>query len=142
MQACQSTDQARFGNQTIAEAAHDVKMRIEATTPYAIFLMLPIFAALMQLVYRRRKMYYGEHLVFALHLHAFVFFLLLAAAALPQVVRIFMFIAAIVYFGVAMQRVYRGRWWATLLRYFTVGTSYLCFVVLVIMMVLIGAVFI
>ena len=143
--ACEPVNQrikARFGNQTIAEAAHDVKARIEAATPYAIFLMLPIFAALMQLVYRGRKMYYGEHLVFALHLHAFLFFLLLASAALPQVVGFFLFIAAIAYVGVAMQRVYHGRWWATLLRYFAVGTSYLCLVAVVIMTVLVGAVFI
>jgi len=39
--------------------------------PVAMFLMLPLYAAWLKLMYRRR--FYAEHLVFALHLHAFLF---------------------------------------------------------------------
>src|SRR6202000_1217461 len=41
--------------------------------PYAIFVLLPAFAGIMQLAYRQRRMTYGEHFVFSLHLHAFWF---------------------------------------------------------------------
>jgi len=37
------------------------------------FVLLKIFALLLNLLYARRKRYYAEHFVFALHVHAFVF---------------------------------------------------------------------
>ncbi len=43
--------------------------------PYVIFLLLPVFAGIMMLTYRSRRMTYGEHVVFSLHLHAFWFIL-------------------------------------------------------------------
>jgi len=41
--------------------------------PVAMFFTLPLYAAWLKLMYRRR--FYSEHLVFALHLHAFLFFI-------------------------------------------------------------------
>ena len=48
----------------------------------AMFLMMPMFAGLLKLLYRNRGLRYTEHLVFALHLHAF-WSLAMALAALP-----------------------------------------------------------
>jgi len=42
--------------------------------PYVMFLMLPIFAFLLKLLYIRRSRLYVEHLIFSLHVHAFAFF--------------------------------------------------------------------
>ncbi|PSQ85460.1 MAG: hypothetical protein BRD30_10665 [Bacteroidetes bacterium QH_2_63_10] len=42
--------------------------------PYVMFLMLPIFAFLLKLLYIRRGRLYVEHLIFSLHVHAFAFF--------------------------------------------------------------------
>lgn len=42
--------------------------------PYLMFLMLPIFALLLKLLYVRRGRLYVEHLIFSLHIHAFAFF--------------------------------------------------------------------
>ncbi|CAN5538536.1 hypothetical protein BH23BAC4_BH23BAC4_17620 [soil metagenome] len=41
-----------------------------------MFIMVPIFAAMLKLLYIRRDWYYAEHLVFALHVHAFMFVIL------------------------------------------------------------------
>lgn len=41
--------------------------------PYLMFLLLPIFAFLMKLLYVRRGRYYIEHLIFSLHVHALAF---------------------------------------------------------------------
>jgi hypothetical protein len=41
--------------------------------PRAIFLMVPILAAVMLPLYRRQRRYYVEHLLFLLHNHAFAF---------------------------------------------------------------------
>lgn len=42
--------------------------------PYIMFLMLPLFAFLLKLLYIRRSRLYVEHLIFSLHVHAFSFF--------------------------------------------------------------------
>lgn len=42
--------------------------------PYVMFLMLPLFAFLLKLLYIRRGRLYVEHLIFSLHIHAFSFF--------------------------------------------------------------------
>ena len=42
--------------------------------PYLMFLMLPIFAFLLKLLYVRRGRLYVEHLIFSLHVHALAFF--------------------------------------------------------------------
>ena len=52
-----------------------------ANLPRAFFLFLPVFALLLKLLYLRRGILYLDHLVFALHFHAFAF--LVMAAAIP-----------------------------------------------------------
>lgn len=92
--------------------------------PYAIFVLLPAFAGIMQLAYRNRRMTYGEHFVFSLHLHAFWFVAGLVLVALPEpVVAIGQF--AVILYGIwAMRETYGGRWWPTVLRAFFVSTLY------------------
>jgi uncharacterized protein DUF3667 len=92
---------------------------------YAMFCLLPIFALLLALAYRNRRMYYGEHLVFALHVHSFWFlFALIATVLLPDSLAGFFPVAAFGYGMWALQRVYRGRVWATLVRGLAVTTVY------------------
>lgn len=43
---------------------------------YALFLLMPIFALLLQLFYIRRKRFYVEHLIFAVNIHSFVLLIL------------------------------------------------------------------
>jgi hypothetical protein len=45
--------------------------------PRALFLFLPLLAAIMKLMYWRPKRYYVEHLLFLVHNHAFVFLTLI-----------------------------------------------------------------
>jgi uncharacterized protein DUF3667 len=92
---------------------------------YAMFCLLPVFAALLALAYRKRRMVYGEHLVFALHVHSFWFLLaLLAAFLLPESLDDWFPLAALVYGMLAMQRVYGGRWWVTALRGVSIAIAY------------------
>jgi hypothetical protein len=97
---------------------------LQSLAPYAVFLMLPVFAAFTMLAYRRRRMLYGEHLVFALHLHSFWFLALLLLALLPDAVGGWGLLALIGYALWAMRAVYRGRWGPTLLRAALVGVLY------------------
>jgi hypothetical protein len=92
---------------------------------YALFCMLPIFAALLALAYRNRRMYYGEHLVFALHVHSFWFLLALPLSLLLPDSLGGVFPAVAVGYGMwALHRVYRGRLWATALRGLAITTVY------------------
>lgn len=98
--------------------------RFRHSLSYAMFLLLPIFALLLALVYRKRGLYYGEHLVFALHVHSFWFFLAILTVVLPDAISDWLPLCFVVYGFWALQRVYGGRWWATLLRGLTVTTLY------------------
>lgn len=44
---------------------------------WAFFLLLPIFALILKLVYIRRKQNYMRHLVFSIHIHSFIFIVLI-----------------------------------------------------------------
>lgn len=46
--------------------------------PPLIFLMLPVFALLLKALYLNNRIYYAQHFIFALHLHAFAFLVMLA----------------------------------------------------------------
>jgi hypothetical protein len=75
----------------------------------AMFLMVPLFALLHKLVYWNRGLRYTEHLVFALHVHAFWFLALLAT--LPDLAWLsgLAFFAVPLYTFIALKRVYGGR---------------------------------
>jgi hypothetical protein len=46
-------------------------------TPQVVFLLLPVFALLLKLIYLRSKNYYIEHVVFSFYFHSYVYLILL-----------------------------------------------------------------
>jgi Protein of unknown function (DUF3667) len=91
----------------------------------AMFVLLPAFAALMKLAYWKRRLRYTEHLVFALHLHAFWFIALALSIGKLQWVSLPALFAVPVYGLLAMRRVYGGRWGWLVLRAAFVSLVYL-----------------
>lgn len=90
----------------------------------AMFVLMPGFALWMKLAYLGRRMRYTEHLVFALHTHAF-WFIALALALIDQAWLSFAAMIAIPWYGLAaMRRVYGGRRWPRLLRAAFVSSLY------------------
>jgi hypothetical protein len=98
--------------------------RIAGAAPYAVLLMLPVFAGLMQLVYRQRRRAYGEHFVFALHLHALWFFAMLAIHVLPSAAMPWIALATLIHSLLAIEHRHAGRWAATLARSVLVMLAY------------------
>ena len=90
--------------------------RFAANLGAAMFVLLPSFALWLRLAYRNRHLLYTEHLVFALHLHAFWFIAL--AFALPDSVWLATLAISTmpVYAMLALKRVYGGCFWPRLLR--------------------------
>jgi hypothetical protein len=54
---------------------------LKAQLPRLMFVLVPLFAALVGLIFRGRRMRYPQHLAFALHVHAFMFVALLLTLA-------------------------------------------------------------
>jgi hypothetical protein len=106
------------------------KRSLLETMPRMLFALLPIFAGIVALFYRRRK--YPEHLYFAIHLHAFIFLALTAAelmkfTRIPVLVAIATLIAVTwvpVYATLAFRRVYGGSLGRTLIKELAIGTIY------------------
>ena len=90
----------------------------------AVFVLLPVFALYLQLLYFRRT--YGEHFLFALHVHSFAFLaLLLTLLPLPGLLKALVQGSVFVYLLLALHTVYRGPWWQTALKGVAIAVAYL-----------------
>ena len=108
-----------------------LKTGIRQIAPKMLFALLPFYAGILMLFYRRR--HYPEHLYFAIHLHAFVF-LALTLDGLTKFVRIPVLgtvlglatMAWVVCYSVlALRRVYGGMWLATIAKSVAIMCLYL-----------------
>ncbi|TAG03648.1 MAG: DUF3667 domain-containing protein [Betaproteobacteria bacterium] len=91
---------------------------------YSLFLLMPLFALLMKAVYFNRGKTYGEHIVFALHVHAFWLLILLATVLAPGNWGNVLALGMPTYALLAMRRVYGGRWWTIVSRAAVVSGFY------------------
>jgi hypothetical protein len=106
--------------------------------PYGMVVLLPAFALLQYLAYlpgRRRHPQrpsrYAEYLVYAAHLHAFVFLMLIVTVLLPiPPVRWAIAAWILVYAIRAGSRIYGGGWLSVLARLVPVGAVYLLLLLL------------
>lgn len=107
-----------------------MKRGIWETLPRMLFVLLPVFAAIVAVFYRGKK--YPEHLYFAIHLNAFMFIALgvvkltqfLRVPAVTMVVGIVAFVWIPVYATLAFRRVYGGSLALTLAKEVAIGSIY------------------
>lgn len=93
--------------------------------PHMVFLLLPVFAFLLKLLYIRRNRYYAEHFVFALHVHAFTFVLFIIMLAVPwDWINPVLLCWMIAYVWIAMWKVYGQGIVRTTLKWWVLGWSY------------------
>jgi hypothetical protein len=109
----------------LQQQAAELSQRAIGNVGLGMFFILPLFAAGLKLVYLNRGMRYTEHLVFALHLHAFWFMALLFTLGEVGWVQGLAALAMPLYTWLAMRRVYRDRWWTLLLRTGVLALLYL-----------------
>jgi len=108
---------ARIGLKGAAQAGRPdaVAQQMLSLAPNAVFVLLPVFAALLMLAYRSRHMRYGVHFVFSLHMHAFGFLALILLWQLPPPAGVLLGTLVLPAYGFwALRQVYGGRWQATL----------------------------
>ncbi len=120
-----------------------IKDKVFDVLPATMFVLLPIVALLFKFWYLFAKKYYVEHLIFALHNHAFLFVILIimmltnsyaswqeptgegniSTAVVWSNIVLGIWIPA--YLLISLKRVYRQGWWMTVAKYSCIGISYL-----------------
>ncbi len=116
-----------------------VSERVASHAGVVMFVLLPAFAFFLWLLFRRHGLHYTEHLVFALHLHAFWFLL---ATLMMSGVELVVWAGVLVvpaYGVLAMKRVYGGPWWSLLLRAGVLGGVHLVLVAVLVAAVTLAA---
>jgi hypothetical protein len=110
------------------EAARQVISGFLGRVPQMMFVLLPIFAAMLMLLYAGSGRFYVEHFVFALHVHASAFLIYMAMIALARVpaAGAALLCWLMLYVYLAMKKVYRQGWIVTGIKYWVLGLAYLC----------------
>lgn len=109
----------RFSALSSKERSETAKRVFFSYTPYAIFLMMPVFALYLKLLYLGSGRRYGEHFLFALHSNGFAF-LMLSLFMLADgwsIVRLALLAWLVCYLPTAMRRVFGGGRLTTALRW-------------------------
>lgn len=104
----------RWRKDAVAEARR-IGNKMLAMAPYAVLISLPFFAGLLKLLYGRLA--YGAHFVFAMHLHAAWYLMLLVVTLLPWgPIQAGIWFWSNLYPLLALKRVHGSGWPVTLLK--------------------------
>lgn len=105
-----------------SDAEGELNRLVSRRIPQTMFFLVPLLALILKLLYLRRRRFYVEHLVCAVHLHSFGFLTMLvaliarAAGGGALAVKLFngMLLACVVlHLWLALRRVYGQSWLAT-----------------------------
>lgn len=95
---------------------------------WMVFIMMPLLAFILKLLYIRRKYYYVEHLIFSFHTHAFAFLLYIIMILVGHHSEGWIigggFVLLMLYLYKALRRVYGQGRIKTLIKYFLMGIFY------------------
>ena len=105
--------------------------------PYMVLCCIPLFAFVLKILYLRERVFYIDHLVYALHIHTFAYLaimlIVLATMGLNRIVPgllagwivgVLWAIFAVQIF-LSIRRVYRQDWFMTVFKFFVGGFVYL-----------------
>jgi len=103
--------------------------KISRNISYTVFLLLPIFAFYLGLIFKSRRKKYLENIVFSLHFHSFyfilgTFFLLIDKLVFKDIDILLHYVLVILYLVIALKKFYEFSWGKTLLRCFFILSIY------------------
>jgi hypothetical protein len=122
--------------------------KIKEHLPKIIFLLLPVFALSLKLIYVRSKILYIQHLIFSFYFHSFIFFILfidiLLEITLPKSLTeygdtVLFLIPVYLYFG--LKNVYGQTGWKTLIKLFLLSLSHVVVFILTLILLVIATIF-
>ena len=105
-------------------ATKQIGTEFQRELPDAIFLLVPMLALMLSVVYFGQRRYYAEHLVFALHFQAFVFAVLIVAMLPIPFIDLAVWIGGIAYAYLALRTVYAEGKGTTILKLGVLGVGY------------------
>ena len=115
----------RLASLPIAEQSKILTYRIIQNSPYAMFLLLPLLALYLKLLYLGIGRYYGEYLLFALHTNAFAFVMLCAILLAPwALLKWTLGVWLVIYLPLAMHNVFGGGRFGTVWRWLVLILAY------------------
>jgi len=129
------------GGERAAEAQERITAAVFHVLPQTMFVLMPLFALLLKFTYIFKRRLYMEHLIVALHSHAFLFLTLMLGMGVyllygwlvphahwlgtPLVLAAWgLGVWALAYLLLMQKRVYRQGWFVTILKYLFVGWCY------------------
>ena len=121
---------------------HGSKMALFIATlfnnlPYMMLCCIPLFALVLKVLYVRKRTFYIDHLVYALHIHSFVYLAIMLIVlitiglnrSIPGIFAGWIIAALWITFAVqvflSIRRVYRQGWFFTVFKFFLGGFAYL-----------------
>jgi Protein of unknown function (DUF3667) len=123
----------------------DLYKKFVKSASYAIFFLMPIFALILLLVYRKRNYYYSEFLVFSIYYHTFIFAFLGSLLILQRFTNIpnnfissALLFTMLVYLGLSIKRVFGESNLLTILKTLFVFCLYLALLVVSIVALVLG----
>jgi hypothetical protein len=104
--------------------------------PYMMLACIPLFAFVLKLLYLFRRVFYIDHLIYALHIHSFAYLATLVIAlvgiglarsvpGLEPLVLFLLITVAVVQIFLSIRKVYRQNWFMTFFKFFLGGFAYL-----------------
>jgi hypothetical protein len=104
--------------------------------PYMMLACIPLFACVLKLLYVRRRVFYIDHLVYALHIHTFAYvsivLIVLVTIGLNRIappiagwIIALLWIAFVVQIFLSIRRVYRQGWFISIFKFLFGGFVYL-----------------
>lgn len=123
------------------DAAHKFMLGMFSAAPTVLFVLLPVFALLLKIFYIFKRRLYMEHLIVAMHSHAFLMLSMLVLVALAVLRHLLQpragwlavpfdlltaaaWIWIFLYLFLMQKRVYRQGWIMTTLKYWWIGFLY------------------
>ena len=121
---------------------HGTKMGLFITTlfsnlPYMMLCCIPLFALVLKVLYIRRRIFYIDHLIYALHIHTFLYsgimLIVLATMGLNRTIPgtfagwviALLWITFVAQIFLSIRYVYRQGWFLSTFKFFTGGFVYL-----------------
>ena len=105
--------------------------------PYMMLCCIPLFAFVLKILYIRRHIFYIDHLIYALHIHTFLYtgvmLIVLATMGLNRIappalagwIIALLWILFVVQIFLSIRRVYRQGWFMSTLKFFVGSFVYL-----------------
>lgn len=101
------------------------------SAPILVFCLLPIFALLLKVIYFNTGRYYTEHLVFAVHIHCFLYTINLVdlagyligdpiAGGMSKLINVWV----VIYLLLGLRNTYKQGWGTTVFKFFALTISY------------------